>query len=76
MYFRQYIQYFIMGQFLSPARRSWGGLLVSSRMSPRLSICPRFISGADLGNPLGDFFHIARTYPFKGVDEPSGVYGL
>ena len=32
--------------------------------------CPRFVSGADLGNPCMDFFNFTRTHPLGGVDVP------
>ena len=36
--------------------------------SPRMSVCPHFVSGADLGNPWRDFFYIANTHSLGGVD--------
>ena len=44
-----------------------------SRPFDRPFVCPRFVSGADLGNPWEDLFHIAHTHPLGGVDVPFGV---
>ena len=30
---------------------------------------PHFVSGADLGNPWADLFHISHSHPLGGVDE-------
>ena len=30
-----------------------------------LAVCPRFVSGADLGNPLADFFYIAYAHSLE-----------
>ena len=43
--------------------------------SPRLSV-RLFVSGADLGNPWGAFFHIVHTHPLRGVDVHFGGYDL
>ena len=39
-------------------------------------IWPHLVSGADLGNPRGDFCHIAHTHPLGGVEVPIGVYEI
>ena len=36
------------------------------------AVCPRSVSGADLGNPSADFFYIAYTHPLEGFDVPFG----
>ena len=36
-------------------------------------IWPHYFSGAYLGNPWGDVFHIAHRHPLGGVDVPFGV---
>ena len=41
-----------------------------------LAVCPRFVSGADLGNPSAAFFYNAYTHSLEGVDVPIGVYEL
>ena len=58
---------------VSPVLLSWGGGLwrrLDVRSSGRLSVCPHFVSEADLGNPLWDFFHIAHSGCLVGVNVP------
>ena len=47
--------------------------MASPRMSSRPTVCLRFVSGADLGNPLGNLFHIAHKHAVWGSDVPFGV---
>ena len=41
-----------------------------------LAVCPRFVSGADLGNQWAFFYYIAYAHPLEGVDVTIGVYEL
>ena len=45
-------------------------------MSFRLSVCPIFVTVADLGNPWVDFLDIAHTSLSGVVDVPFGSYDL
>ena len=58
-------------------RRAEGyGVALNVWLLVPLAVCPRFVSGADLGNPSADFFYIAYAHSLEGVDVPIGVYEL
>ena len=59
--------------FIPRPTKLWWGVTALPLISGWPSICPCFISGADLGNPLGDFFDIAHTHHLGGVDVSFGV---
>ena len=63
-------------QLLSPARRSWGGVLTSPLMSVRRLSAFRFEFRSRSLKSMGVFFHIAHTHPLGGIQAPFGVYEL
>ena len=45
-------------------------------VSPLVSVCSHFVSGADHKNPWGDFFQFAHAHPLGSVYVPFGVYEI
>ena len=46
----------------------------SDRPSGPPSVCPRFVSRADLGNLWMDLFNFTHTHPLRGLYVPFGIF--